>query len=436
MRRTNAGNGAVPGSFGAVRTVLPSWSDHDVGRPSRDAIIPKEQAGWRDRVERFTINISERVIEDLRHRLNTVRWADDFANDDWRYGANTSYIRDLAAYWRDEYDWRERERLMNMFPHFRTLIGGIPIHFIREVGRGPAPIPLLLNHGWPWSFWDYHKVIGPLADPVAHGGRAEDAFDVIVPSLPGYGFSTPLQTPGMNWWKTADLWVELMERLGYTRFAGGGGDVGSFIAAQLGHKYAERMIGVHLHTPGTLGFMAGDGWNAADYAPEEARFVERMQRIRSTESGHFAIHSTKPQSLAIGLADSPVGLLAWLVDKRRNWSDCDGDVERRFTKDELLDTVMLYWATNSFHTSARYYYEGAHAPWRAFHDRCPVVEAPTALAVFPAELTFAPRIAAGSYYNLQRWTEMPAGGHFAPFEEPELYVEDLRAFFRDKREDA
>jgi pimeloyl-ACP methyl ester carboxylesterase len=276
-------------------------------------------------------------------------------------------------------------------------------------------------------------VIGPLTDPAAHGGDPDDAFDVVVPSLPGFGFSTPLRTPGINWWKTADLWAELMQQLGYARFASAGGDVGSFIAAQLGHKYAERMIGVHLHTPAPLGFMVGVGWDEADYAPEEARFVARMHQVRRSESAHFLVQTTNPQTLAYGLNDSPTGLLAWLVDKRRNWSDCAGEVERRFSKDELLDTVMLYWATQSYHTSARYYYEGAHAPWQPSHDRQPVVEAPTALAVFPAELTFAPRKGAERYYNLQRWTEMPTGGHFAPAEEPTLFVDDIRAFFRDRR---
>jgi pimeloyl-ACP methyl ester carboxylesterase len=384
-------------------------------------------------MEAFTIDVPEAVIDDLHRRLDATRWPDDFANDDWRYGASTDYIRSLAEYWQNGYDWRERERSMNRFSQFRTTLQGVPIHFIHERGRGPAPAPLLLNHGWPWTFWDFHKVIGPLTDPAAYGGDPADAFDVIVPSLPGFGFSTPLRTTGINWWKTADMWVVLMEQLGYPRFASTGGDVGAFITAQLGHKHAERMIGVHLHTPGKLGFMAGEGWANAEYAPEEARFLERMQRIRRSESGHFVIQATKPQSLAVGLNDSPAGLLAWLVDKRRNWSDCGGDVERRFSKDELLDTAMIYWATQSFHTSARYYYEGAHVPWEPAHDRQPVVEAPTALAIFPCELTFAPRSAAERYYNLQRWTEMPAGGHFAPMEEPVALIEDLRAFFRDKR---
>jgi pimeloyl-ACP methyl ester carboxylesterase len=381
----------------------------------------------------FVIAIPEAILADLHRRLDATRWPDDFANDDWRYGANTAYVRDLAAWWRDGYDWRAREALMNSLAHFRTELRGIPIHFVHARGKGPRPIPLLLSHGWPWSFWDYHKVIGPLTDPAAHGGDPADAFDVIVPSLPGFGFSTPLRNAGINWWRTVDLWVELMDRLGYPRFAAGGGDVGSFISAQLGHRHADRMIGIHLHTAGTLEFMAGGGWDEADYAPDEAHRIARMRMVRGSETGHFVIQATKPQSLAIGLNDSPAGLLAWLVDKRRAWSDCGGDVESRFSRDELLDTAMLYWATQSYHTSARYYWEGAHVPWQPAHPRVPVVEAPTAIALFPAELTFPPRKGAERYYNLQRWTEMAAGGHFAPAEEPAPYVEDLRAFFRGLR---
>jgi len=223
----------------------------------------------------------------------------------------------------------------------------------------------------------------------------------------------------------------LMERLGYPRFGAHGGDVGAFISAQLGHAHAQRITGVHLTTPGMLTFMEGKGWDPADYGASEAAHLPRMRQVQASETGHFVIQATKPQNLAVAFADSPAGLLAWLVDKRRNWGDCHGEVESRFSRDDLLDNAMLYWATESYHTSARYYYEGAHQPWRPSHDRLPVVEAPTAVAVFPAELTFAPRKAAQRYYNLRRWTEMPAGGHFAAMEEPGLLTGDLRAFFRD-----
>jgi pimeloyl-ACP methyl ester carboxylesterase len=385
------------------------------------------------RIEPFRIAIPEETLVDLRERLSRTRWSGDFANEDWGYGANEVFVRELCEYWRDGYDWRSREAWMNTFPHFLTSIDGLPIHFLHIRGRGPAPTPILLSHGWPWTFWDFHKVIGALTDPAAHGGDPADAFDVVVPSLPGFGFSTPLRTRGINWWRTADIWAKLMDRLGYPRFGAHGGDAGAFISAQLGHKYPDRTIGVHLTTPGPLTFMAGRGWDPADYGPDEARFMARMEQVRATEMGHFIVQSTKPQNLAVAFADSPAGLIAWLADKRRNWSDCGGDVTSRFSRDELLDNAMIYWATNSYHTSARYYYEGAHYPWQPSHDRAPVVEAPTAVAVFPAELTFAPRKAAERYYNLQRWTEMPAGGHFAAMEEPALLVEDIRQFFAGLR---
>jgi pimeloyl-ACP methyl ester carboxylesterase len=384
-------------------------------------------------MERFTIAVDDAVLTDLDRRLAATRWPDDFANDDWRYGANVAYLKTLVGHWRDGYDWRARERLMNGFAHFRTEVDGIRIHFIHERGKGPAPTPLILTHGWPWTFWDFRKVIGPLTDPAAHGGDPRDAFDVIVPSLPGYGFSTPLRTPGINWWRTADLWVKLMAKLGYERFGAQGGDWGSFITAQLGHKYPDRLIGVHLHTPVALDFMEKPRIDPEDYTPEELPLLQKTASFGAEETGYFALQATKPQTPAVGLNDSPAGLLGWLVEKRRTWSDCGGDVERRFDKDELIDLAMLYWVTESYGTSARYYYEGAHHPWRPSHERTPVVEAPTALAIFPGELTHPARRWAERYYNLQRWTPMPAGGHFAAAEEPAALVEDLRAFFRDRR---
>ena len=381
----------------------------------------------------FTIAIPDAVLIDLNDRLQCTRWPADFANDDWRYGANTAFVRDLAAYWQDGYDWRAREALMNAFPQFRTQMGGIPIHFIHVRGKGPAPIPIILNHGWPWTFWDFHKLIGRLTDPATHGGDPDVSFNVIVPSLPGYGFSSPLETPGMNWWKTADLWIELMDQLGYDRFATQGGDWGAFISAQLGHKYPDRIIGVHIHTCAPLDFLSGKGWDPADYAEDERHLLGEMAAFSAEEVGYMALQTTKPQTPAIALNDSPAGLLAWLVEKRRRWSDCGGDVESRFSRDELLDTVMLYWVTSTYHTSARYYWEGAHDRWSPSHDRLPVVEAPVALPMFPRELTKPSRAWAKRYYNLQRWTDMPAGGHFAAMEEPAALASDIQAFFRTLR---
>lgn len=384
-------------------------------------------------MEPFTIAVADEVLGDLDRRLAATRWPDDFANDDWGYGVNVAYLKSLVGYWRDGYDWRARERLMNQLPQFITEVDGLRIHFVHVRGKGPAPTPLILTHGWPWTFWDYRHVIGPLTDPAAHGGDPADAFDVVVPSLPGYGFSTPLTTPGINWWKTADLWVKLMDQLGYGRFAAQGGDWGSFISAQLGHKYPERMIGVHLHTPSFLDFLTSGKFDKADFTEAEKPNLYRMAAFAADETGYMALQKTKPQTPAVALNDSPAGLLGWLVEKRRRWSDCGGDVERRFSKDELLDLTMLYWVTGSFHTSARFYREGYKDPWTPSHEGYPVVRAPTALAIMPEELTHPPRKWAERYYNLQRWTPMAAGGHFAAAEEPAALVADLREFFRGRR---
>jgi pimeloyl-ACP methyl ester carboxylesterase len=384
--------------------------------------------------EPFTISIPDAVLDDLRERLARTRFPRDFANDNWAYGTNVSYLKELIDYWHNRYDWRRHEREMNSLANYKTEIDGIPIHFIHQPGKGPQPMPLILSHGWPWTFWDFHKVVRPLSDPAAHGGDPADAFDVVVPSLPGYGFSTPLMKTGINYWRTADLWVTLMQEvLGYNKFAAQGGDWGALITAQLGHKYAERMIGVHMNLMAPLGFFSGDGPAAEDFDDSEKGWLDRNRNFIANESGYMQLQSTKPQTVATALNDSPAGLCSWIVEKRRTWSDCDGHVERRFSKDDLCTTMTLYWVTESFGTSARYYYEARHNLWQPSHRRTPVVEAPTAIAVFLKEVMLAPRKWAERYYNLKRWTVMPSGGHFAPMEEPQRLVEDIRAFFRPLR---
>lgn len=382
----------------------------------------------------FEIFISDDVLADLHERLVKVRWPGDFANSDWQFGTNRRYLEELVGYWREDYEWREHEAAINAFSNYETEIQGIPIHFIQEPGQGPAPIPLILNHGWPWTFWDFYKVIRPLADPAAFGGDPADAFDVIVPSLPGYGFSTPLTTPRINYWRTADLWIDLMTNvLAYDRFAVHGGDWGALVCSQLGHKYPERLIGLHLGIMVPLDMFENGLPDESAFAEDEKHKFQANAEFFLREDGYFKIQATKPQTVAYGLNDSPVGLCAWILEKRRTWGDCRGDVESRFSKDELITTVMLYWVTQSLGTSARYYYEAAHDLWQPAHDRTPVVEAPTGIACFPREVITMPKAWAERYYNLQQWTEMPSGGHFAPMEEPELLVNDIRAFFRKLR---
>jgi pimeloyl-ACP methyl ester carboxylesterase len=384
--------------------------------------------------EPFQIAIPEDDLVDLAARLARTRWSPELANDDWRYGTSEAYLRELVEHWRRRFDWRTQERTINAVPQFTTSIDGIPLHFAHLRGQGPRPIPLLLGHGWPWTFWDFRKVLGPLHDPAAHGGSPEDAFDIVAPSLPGYAFSTPLTQIGLNFWRTADLWVRLMDGLGYPRFAAQGGDWGALVAMQLGHKHADRIIGVHLHFLTQLSAYTSKQLDASEYAPDEQDALAANRRFARDGSGYHAIQMTRPQTLAHGLDDSPVGLAAWLVEKRRSWSDCGGDVERAFSKDDLLTTICLYWFTRSFGSSARFYYEAAHNPWRPSHDRTPVVEAPTGLAVFPHDVLRMPRAWTERYCNIARYTVMPRGGHFAPMEQPQLLVDDIRAFFRPLRQ--
>jgi pimeloyl-ACP methyl ester carboxylesterase len=293
---------------------------------------------------------------------------------------------------------------------------------------------LILTHGWPWTFWDYEHLIGPLSDPAAFGGDARDSFDVIVPSLPGTAFSSPLRERGVGIVATADLWLRLMrDVLGYERFACGGGDSGAFVSARLGHAYAKHVIGVHLNLPATATMAALTTIRADDYAPEELEWLNDTPATERGTTAHMAVHVEDPQTLAWAMNDSPAGLAAWLVEKRRHWSDCEGDVERRFSKDQLLTTVSLYWLTSTFHTSVRFYAESFREPWPLTHDRAPPIEAPTAVAVFPRELIRVPRRFMERQANVARWSVMPRGGHFAPAEEPELMIEDLRTFFRDFR---
>ena len=263
--------------------------------------------------EPFTVAIPDETLRDLKERLKRTRFAADFANDGWQYGTNLDYLKRLVEYWIDGYDWRRAEREINSFHHYTTRIEGIPIHFIHEPGKGPRPIPIIMSHGWPWTFYDFHKVIRPLADPAAFGGDPADAFDVVVPSLPGYGFSTPLTTTGINYWRTADLWVALMrDVLGYKKFAAQGGDWGALVSAQLGHKYAELLYGVHIHLLVPLTAFLGGMPDRSLYGPGEEGWHERTMKFFGDGSGYSAIQLTRPQTIAFALNDSPAGLCSWM----------------------------------------------------------------------------------------------------------------------------
>ena len=385
------------------------------------------------RATAFAVGIPDAELEDLHERLRRTRFADDFANEDWGYGVPADYLRSLVDYWLTEFDWRRVEREINAVPGFRVDVDGVPVHYLHVRGTGPAPMPLILTHGWPWTFWDFRKVIGPLADPAAHGGDPADAFDVVVPSLPGFGFSSPLRRPGMHPGAIADLWTILMTQvLGYERFAAQGGDWGAFVTAWLGHAHADRVIGIHQSMPAFISISSGS-LTAADFAEDETSRFETMRSKSTSIASHLAVHTHDPQTLAWSLNDSPAGLLSWLVERRRSWSDCGGDVESRFSKDDLLTTASLYWFTQTIHTSARMYADTRRSRPMAVHDRVPEIEVPTAIAVFPQDVIQYPRAVAERHSNLQQWSVMPSGGHFAPMEEPDLLVDDVRRFFRRLR---
>jgi len=384
-------------------------------------------------VQPFRIHVADAEIARLKRRLADTRWPEDFANDDWKYGANGDFMRNLAGYWLDGYDWRAREAAMNAYPHFRAVIDDIPIHFLHVRGKGPSPTPLLLTHGWPWTFWDFEGVIGPLSDPAGHGGRAEDAFDLIIPSLPGYIFSAPLRRTGIGAKETVQLWARLMEALGYERYGVHGGDFGAGISAGLALAYPERVIGCHMVFPATLD---GGGWHippthlrAEDYGPGETDWPAHNADMTEKTRTHIVAHVADGQTLAYAFNDSPVGLAAWLLIRRRNASDCDGDLLSCYTRDQLLDLVSLYWFTGTIGTSMRWYAEVDATRAAPVDLPEPATSVPMAMAVFPREVRKYPRAYVARRLNLRRWTLMPKGGHYAPAEQPLAVAADLQAFF-------
>lgn len=390
----------------------------------------------------FTIDIPDSMLADVARRLEATGWPDDPGNGDWSYGVNARYLKTLVAYWRHDFDWRAVERRINAFPNYRIEIDGVPIHFLHMKGRGPDPVPLILTHGWPWSFWDMHRVIAPLSDPAAHGGEAGDAFDVIVPSLPGYGFSGPPPRAGVNFWRTADLWHRLMtEALGYPRYAASGGDWGALVSSQLGHKYADSLYGVHLMHPMLLDqFNTDRPWDVTARAWDTGR---KPPPGSTKFASHFAVQVLDPQTLAYALADSPVGLLAWLLERWRAWGDSHGDPERVFPREHMIANAMIYWLSGTAGSSMRAYADAARYPWQPSHDRMPVVQAPTGITFLggenPAGVTTEQRVEVfragprAAFFNTVYLSAHPVGGHFGYYENPHAVVRDLQTMFRGLR---
>jgi pimeloyl-ACP methyl ester carboxylesterase len=381
----------------------------------------------------FTVEVPQADLDDLRRRLAQTRWADDYANQSWTYGVERTWLQEMVGYWLDGYDWRTHEAAINSYPNYRVVLDDIPIHFLHVRGRGPSPVPLIITHGWPWTFWDMRALIGPLTDPVAYGGDPADAFDVVVPSLPGYGWSIPLRTSGVGVRRVADLWARLMKGvLGYDRFGAYGGDWGAMVTAELGHAHAPLLIGVEMSLPVIPG-LDRRTVTADLFGPDEQWMLRRMAETERLIRSHVVVHTHDPQTLAYALADSPVGTAAWIWERRRAWSDCDGDVLSAFSRDDLITLASIYWLTGTITTSLRLYYDHFNNPAPPVHDRMPTIEVPTAFAVFPKELVLLPKSVAAGHSDLRSWTVMPCGGHFGPVEQPALMVDDLRAFFRELR---
>lgn len=373
----------------------------------------------------FHIQVAEEVLFDLRERLARTRWPDSLPDAGWDYGTNLAYLRHLVDYWLDNYDWRAWERLLNTFPQFTTQIDSIHLHFLHIKGKGTRPLPLLISHGWPGSFFEMYKIIGPLTDPEYFGGDPADAFNVVVPSLPGYGFSGPTSVRGVSVARIAEVFAILMQALGYRRFAAQGGDWGLYITGALARSSPGKVVALHLSMQPSRAVLSQEATNEA-----ERHWLDQRAQVLRDESGYSHLHETRPQTLAYGLNDSPVGLAAWIVEKFRAWSDCHGEVESVFTKDELLTNIMIYWVTQTINSSTRLYYETYHEGYATYAGR---IKVPTGVALFQDEIPAPPRSLAERLYNIQRWTEMKAGGHFAALEQPQALVEDICAFFRPLR---
>jgi pimeloyl-ACP methyl ester carboxylesterase len=371
-----------------------------------------------DDVVPFRIDIPDAALADLRDRLQRTRWPEPETVDDWSQGVPLSYVQEVCQYWADKYDWRATEARLNGFPQFRTDIDGLGIHFLHVRSPHEDALPIAITHGWPGSIVEFHKVIAPLTDPTAHGGDARDAFHVVCPSLPGYGFSDKPSTSGWRVERIAGAWVKLMARLGYERYGAQGGDWGSTVTTSIGQQDPDHVVGIHVNMPiATPTF--------ENLTEKENEALASLANYQNVESGYSKQQSTRPQTLGYGLVDSPAGQCAWILEKFWAWTDCDGHPENALTRDEMLDNVMLYWLPATGASSARLY-------WESFNrNRQDDVAAPTGCSIFPKEIIrISRRWAETRFTDIRYWNELDKGGHFAAFEQPELFVDEVRSFFR------
>ena len=368
----------------------------------------------------FRIEISDAALEDLRRRLAATRWPDPEPVPDWTQGTPLAYVQDVCAYWAAEYDWRATERRLNALSQFVTPIDGVDIHFVHIRSRHDDAMPLVMTHGWPGSIVEFLKVMAPLTDPTAHGGRAADAFHLVCPTLPGYGFSGKPTATGWGAEKIARAWSELMQRLGYSRFAAQGGDWGSLVTTAIGVQDPAHCLGIHVNMP----IVAPDPATLDQLTDKEKSALEGRKYYDDWDSGYSKEQSTRPQTVGYGLVDSPAGLAAWILEKFWAWTDHDGHPENVLTRDELLDNIMMYWLPGAGASSARLY-------WESFRrGSLDPVNVPAGISIFPKEIfRSSRRWAEKRFTKLVHWNELDRGGHFAAFERPEVFVNEVRAAF-------
>ena len=377
----------------------------------------------------FKLHVGDDVLADLKTRLTRVRWPDEVPDNHWKYGTDLPYLKALVEYWRDAYDWRKHEAQLNTFKQYKVKLAGSDVHFIREEGKGPKPMPLLISHGWPGSVHEFHKILPMLTDPGRFGGNPADAFTVIAPSLPGYTFSFTPNQARFSIEQIAEVFAELMtDVLGCPRFAAQGGDWGAFVTSRLGYAYPERLAGIHLNMLG----LRRDTALPDNPTEDETRYFEQRAHWMKEEVGYTWIQGTKPQALAYALTDSPLGLAAWIVEKFHTWSDHRGDLDGYLGRDDMLTNIMLYWVTGAIGSSFWPYYARMHGPW-PIPDGARI-GVPMGYAEFPKEILRPPRsLAQKMYSDIRRWSKMPKGGHFAALEQPELLAHEIREFFRPLR---
>lgn len=381
-------------------------------------------------VEPFTVRVPDVEIERLQQRLRETRWPPVSPFESWQRGVDATWLRELTEYWAERFDWRAAERRLNVQPQFNAQIEGQKLHFVHRKGVGPNPYPIIITHGWPGSFFEFYAVLDRLCDPAAFGDDPSDAFDVVVPSIPGFGFSQAPTSPGTSSFRVADLWASLMSGLGYDHFGAQGGDLGAGVSVALALRHSEHVDGIHLNfLPGS--YQPALGSTALPLSEAEEAFLRARDQWAMLEGGYSHLQSTRPDTLAFALNDSPVGLAAWIGEKFRAWSDCDGVIERSFSRDDLLTNLSIYWYTQTIASSMQMYWENRLQPMRFTAGQR--VLPPVGFANFPKEINHPPRSWLERTFNVVQWADMPRGGHFAAMEQPALLAGEIRRFFKQFR---